>query len=200
MRTGRIVLTVTLVFGAAAVGLSQKTAAGMVACWNRYGEVIYAAATRHAVPPALALSVAYWESGCDPTRTRYEPHVALWPSVRSHPPAERKFRATSFGLFQVLGVTARSMGYTGTPEQFRQPAINAEYGIRYLAAKHQQYGNWSDALAAYNGGHGAVLRRHHIGTYGLSVEKYVRGVLALKRLYAEPIIGAWRAQVEEGAR
>lgn len=183
-----VVLTVALVFGGAVA--NKRIAEGMVRCYNKYGQIIEVASRRYGVPSSLSLSVAYWESSCRPDAQRYEPHVALWPSVRNAPPAERRFRATSFGIFQVLGVTARGMGYTGTPQQFQRPEINAEYGIRYLGGRYREWGNWNDALAAYNGGRGAVLRKRRIGTYGPQVEAYVRGVQALDRIYARRIIEA----------
>lgn len=186
MKHKAIVLTVALVFGG--IVSNQRIADGMVKCYNKYGQILEATSQRHGVPPSLALSVAYWESGCRADAQRYEPHVALWPSVKNAPAAERRWLASSYGLFQVLGVTARGLGFTGTPEEFQRPEVNTEYGIRYLGGRYREWGSWEAALAAYNGGRGAILRKRRIGTYGPQVEAYVRGVQALERIYAKRII------------
>lgn len=194
-QAARVVLVAATIFAGMA-GINTRTAGAMTACWNKHGAHIDTLAQQHKVSQALILSLVYWESGCRENSVRFEPHVYNWPAVvrmAGGNNAERRFLASSYGLAQVLGVTARGMGYKGTPEEFG--AASLEYGVRYLAGKLKQYGNENDALAAYNGGHGAILRKQRIGIYGVSVEAYVRGVLALRRVYATPILTAWAREV-----
>lgn len=73
--------------------------------------------------------------------------------------------STSYGLAQVLGVTAYSVGFKGqTADLLNDPALSLEMGARYWL---QRYNRWKStgktqaerdqlALIAYNGGDGAV--------------------------------------------
>lgn len=190
-RTIAVVLTAASIF-AGASGINWRTANGMTACWNSYGPQIDILAQRHQVSQSLAVSLVYWESGCRESAVRFEPGVYRWPAVirmAKGNDAERRFLSSSFGLAQVLGVTARGMGYAGGHEEFKIRSL--EYGMRYLAGKHRQYGNWDDALRAYNGGHGAVVRRK------ARVEAYVVGVNALRERYGKKIVSEWLKRIKE---
>jgi len=89
--------------------------------------------------------------------------------------------AMSWGLLQVMGATAREMGFEGKylSQLCAEPALGLFFGIKYL--RHQKErgdGTWSQALAAYNGGLGgnrtAPYRR----------QEYVDGVIRRARKYA----------------
>jgi soluble lytic murein transglycosylase-like protein len=180
-------------------GSNASIARNMEACWKRYAQPIDALAQRHAVSQATTLALIYHESGCARNAARYEPGVARWPEVirrAAGDPDELRFLSSSWGVAQVLGITARGMGYTGGHEEFKDRSL--EYGLRYLSGKYRQWGNWNDALAAYNGGDGAVRRHRRLRTYGLQVDRYVLSINVLRRLYALPIVEAWRKQ--EAAR
>lgn len=56
------------------------------------------------------------------------------------------------GLFQLTATTARGLGVTNVWD----PAQNANGGCKYLAQQYKKFGNWPQALAAYNVGAGAV--------------------------------------------
>lgn len=64
--------------------------------------------------------------------------------------------AISFGLLQVMGVTAREMGFTNKYlSQLSDPSLGLYYGVKYLLhQKSRGDGSWAQALAAYNGGVG----------------------------------------------
>jgi len=59
---------------------------------------------------------------------------------------------TSWGLLQVMGGTAREMGFSGYFPELCLPSVGIHYGCRYLAQKLRKYGNYLDAVAAYNAG------------------------------------------------
>ena len=67
-------------------------------------------AARHGVPAALVHRVVQRESD-------YRPEARNGPY---------------WGLMQLLPETARTMGHRGPPETLLDPAINLEYGVRYL--------------------------------------------------------------------
>lgn len=75
-----------------------------------------AAAVAHNLPPALVCAVAEWESGgWQPFAMRYEPAFERRydPVDATKQPTEHYARAVSWGLMQVMGETARELGFTG---------------------------------------------------------------------------------------
>jgi hypothetical protein len=104
------------------------------------------------VPPALALAVAQQESSFNPSAV--SPKGAV-------------------GLFQLMPATAASLGVTDSTD----PVQNAQGGISYLAQLYSQFGNWVDALTAYNWG------PTNVSNYGssaapASTQQYVSTILA----------------------
>lgn len=69
-------------------------------------------------------------------------------------------RAASFGLMQIMYPTA--MRVLGTkklnPFTLYNPELNISIGTKFLADLYSKYGNWKDALAAYNAGTPASVR------------------------------------------
>ena len=126
-----------------------------------------AAAFRHKLDPALVCAIAHHESaGWQTWASRYEPAFYKRYIENLQPPAfkrfgrfiseetERKDRATSFGLMQVMGQVARERGFTGEwLTELMDPQVGLEYGCRQLARKLANANNDRDkALLAYNGG------------------------------------------------
>ena len=127
------------------------------------------AATRHGLPPSLVAAMAQVESEGNPWATRYEPgfytrYVEKNPDVKAVSPCsldtERRLRATSFGLLQVMGQVARERGFKGAYlTQLCDPATGLDIGCKHLAAfaaRFKEPFGWSAVCAAYNGGAGAV--------------------------------------------
>lgn len=127
--------------------------------------LIESAAARHGLPVRLVEAVVGVESGGNTWSIRYEPafyerYVRQDKTVRAKAPCsldtERKSRATSWGLMQVMGATARGLGFDGAfLSELTDPAVGLEYGCRLLArlgerckASH----GWPGAVAAYNAG------------------------------------------------
>jgi len=65
-------------------------------------------------------------------------------------------RATSWGLLQVMGATARQYGFRGWFPELCEAAVGLEFGCRYLADLRRQYGSegWPVVVRAYNAGPG----------------------------------------------
>ena len=96
--------------------------------------IVHAAARRHGLSPALAMSVARSES-----------------SFRAHVIS----RTGAMGVMQLMPDTASALG-VGDPFD---PEQNADGGVRYLQRLLARYGgNRARALAAYNAGPGRVRR------------------------------------------
>jgi len=79
------------------------------------------------VPPALAVQIASQESSFNPDATSNK---------------------GAMGLFQLMPATAASLGVTDPYD----PVQNTQGGITYLSQLFNQFGNWWDALIAYNWG------------------------------------------------
>lgn len=65
--------------------------------------------------------------------------------------------ASSYGLMQVLWITAGDHGFTGEPELLFIPWVNLEWGCTILGELLDwTHGDYTKAFCAYNGGKGAV--------------------------------------------
>lgn len=112
-------------------------------------------ADKYAVDPALFCALIRHESSWDPRATRYEP--AFYDRYISHMAMltvdEKRLRATSLGLCQVMGQVAREQGYTGQLEGLFDPETNMEHGAKKLArCLKRATGDVREALLLYNGG------------------------------------------------
>jgi len=107
------------------------------------------ASNKYGVPLHVSLAVVKVESN-------------FTPSAVSHKGAS--------GLYQLMPRTAQGLGVNDVFD-IRQ---NANGGNKYLAALYRKYGNWDDALAAYNWGPGNLDSDKPIPT---SVNTYVNKVM-----------------------
>lgn len=111
-------------------------------------EQIWQISRSYATDPLLILAVVAQES-------------------RGNPNARGRMRSGEFsgalGLMQVKLETAQSMSArfgirVETEEDLLRPEINVTVGTAYLIRLIAKYGNWKEALMAYNLGHSAVDR------------------------------------------
>lgn len=87
---------------------------------------------------------------------------------------EKNSQAISYGLFQLLGRTARSapLKFLGPLPYLYDVETNLIWGMRYLAYIKTRYSKLEDIISAYNGGSALKLDD---GTY--KNQMYVNGVL-----------------------
>lgn len=107
-----------------------------------YMGMIEQAANTYGVPQDVLLAVAQTESG-------FKPDAKSATGVR--------------GLMQVTQDTYRGLGFTGDRAD---PTNSINAGAKLLNQLYKQYGNWDDALAAYNGGADGV-RGMRTGNWGI---------------------------------
>jgi len=119
--------------------------------------LITSLAPNYGVPVSLALAVAQAESSLNPG--------AISPKG-------------AIGLFQLMPATAASLGVDPTNE-----TQNVEGGLTYLQQLYGQYGNWTQALEAYNWGPGKVSSGAAVPS---SVQSYASGILAAAGLSDTP--------------
>lgn len=146
------------------------------------GDLIQNECTKYKVPVPIAASVVWQESKGESKATRFELkffNTRLLLKTRSQlagyvPPqnpanprnfvsliTEKQKRATSYGVFQVLGETARSvLRYDGTfLQDISFPELNVSLGVKYLHLMHTKYAlgvkddlsSWGTPLRYYNG-------------------------------------------------
>ena len=127
---------------------------GTAAPQTAYGDLIFAAARKYKINPALVAAVIRAESAFQPR--------ALSPKGAR-------------GLMQLMPATAKRYGVR-TAELF-QPARNIEAGVRYLAFLAERFhGDLPKILAGYNAGEGSVDRYGGVPPYR-ETQGYVRRIL-----------------------
>lgn len=137
---------------------------------DKMKELIERAASNYGIPALLVASIAEVESNSNPWSTRYEPHFNyLYKpeefSIRGIPTVEteKQMQKMSWGLMQVMGATAREMGFKGRfLAELCDPSLSLEYGCRYLKRQYGRYNDWNHAIAAYNAG---SARKREDGTF-----------------------------------
>lgn len=117
-----------------------------------FQEKLAAAAARHGLPLPLVLAVARGESFFDPNAVSHKGAV---------------------GIMQVMPSTAAGLGVD--PAKLKDPGVNIEAGVRYLAERYQDFQDPYLALGAYYCGPGGV-RAAADGAAGLrqDCDDYVR--------------------------
>jgi len=110
------------------------------------------------LPISIVAGIVCQESsGWTNRKPRYEPgffqrYILKIPGLGTE---ERKGRATSWGPMQVMGQTAREMGYTAPFQNMLVLEIGLYWGCRYLkrlkARYFDEYG-WEGVIAAFNAG------------------------------------------------
>ena len=124
---------------------------------------VQVAAKGHGVPADVLAGLVAQESGGDMWAVRAEP-LYRWlvgddpGEVLVKPPISTKAtefycQRISWGLCQIMGATARCMGFRGWFTELCEPAVGLNYGAKFLAwCLKRQRGNVFDALQRYNGG------------------------------------------------
>lgn len=112
------------------------------------------AATNHNLDPALVMAVVEQESNWNPWAIRYEPAFYERYTKPMHlTDTEEYSRAISWGLMQIMGETARELGYKGPIAKLCEPDIGLDWGCLLLANKMKAKGDdLVESLLAYNGG------------------------------------------------
>jgi soluble lytic murein transglycosylase-like protein len=126
-----------------------------------YRRWIEESAAVNGLKPSLLAALLLQESRGNPAATRYEDKATWVLRSAALNPARKagwsdRELMTSYGLGQVMGSTAWSLGYRGKPSGLLEPKTSVEYAARYLGRRLREHKTPLLALVAYNGGIGAV--------------------------------------------
>lgn len=107
----------------------------------------------------LLAAIVQTESAGVPARVRYEGHYRWLVDPPHHAErlgitadTETVLQRCSWGLMQVMGATAREMGFDRHLPELCDPALGLLYGGLYFKRQFARYKNIQDAIAAYNAG------------------------------------------------
>ena len=117
------------------------------------------AADLHELSPWLVAAVVMTESGGNTFATRYEPQyrwvtddaAKIAKRLGISHETERQQQMTSWGLMQVMGGTARYLGFDGHLSELTIPDVGLDFGCRYLKSKTKNV-SVEAGLSAYNSG------------------------------------------------
>ncbi|WOC16988.1 hypothetical protein MP213Fo_24880 [Pseudochrobactrum sp. MP213Fo] len=118
-----------------------------------FSNIIARYASSYGVPLSLAHAVVRHESN-------YQPNV--------------RGQAGEIGLMQIKLGTARGLGYTGSAKGLYDPAVNVQFGMKYLAqAQKLGGGSTCGTILKYNAGHGAKRMNPTSARYCSNVKTYM---------------------------
>lgn len=122
-------------------------------------KIIEQKAAEFEIDPDLIESCVIHESSGNPQATRYEPafynnYIQPMVSKGIVTPEEGKNRATSWGLMQIMGETAREYGFKGEFVDLFDPATGLQWALLYFKHQLTRYKDQGEdyAIAAYNAG------------------------------------------------
>lgn len=118
--------------------------------------------------PSLVCAVCARESSWNPDATRYEAgfYSRYISSMKGLSDEEKTLRATSFGLMQIMGQTAREQGFDGNLETLFEPVNSLTQGCKKLrSCLARESNDVQAALLRYNGGgatdYPALVMKHY---------------------------------------
>ena len=129
-------------------------------------KLIVEAAKQTGISPNLLAAVIHQESGGQIYAVRYEQGFfdkyvkqKTRHTLQGHIPTqcsldtERRLRATSFGLMQIMGQVVRERGFKGEfLTELLDPAVNIRWGSEFLQTLLLKYDSTEKALLRWNGG------------------------------------------------
>lgn len=145
-------------------------------------QLIRNAATNHVLDYRLVGAIVQMESGGIPYRTRYEKAWGNFLTPDTYAKmlgitrdTEAMAQAHSYGLMQIMGATARGLGFKGYLSSIVLSDIGLDWGCRYLAIQFDRFKkDIHQTISSYNAG--TPSYDHISGKF--QNQSYVDGVMA----------------------
>lgn len=140
------------------------------------------------IDPKLVTAIVGIESSFDPRISKFEPGVkperaALFTGfLHVDQETEENGQRVSYGLMQILGLTARNLGFSKHFIELYEPDTNLFWGCKLLQQLTRRFEEEDEVIAAYNDGN---ARRTQDGTF--VVQGYVDKVKNYRRKMKIPI-------------
>lgn len=154
---------------------------------DQWNDLIIKSAEQFRLDANLIRAIIAIESSGDPQAKRFEPrwqyfnHVQTWADHLNIPRLEEeRMQATSLGLMQVMGASARDMGFTDHLKMLFVPEIGVFYGCKKLAKLFERYHTEEDVVSAYNQGNNRMINEMYANQR--YVDKVYRYLRDLRRL------------------
>jgi soluble lytic murein transglycosylase-like protein len=114
---------------------------------------------RRRLDPHLIAAIIAVESSWNPWAVRYEPDFRYFDSPAKWAKfnhitvdTEIQLQKQSFGLMQIMGGSARSIGFTGPLTMLLDPVGNVVWGCEFFEKRCSLYSTRESQIAAYNAG------------------------------------------------
>ena len=111
----------------------------------------------YSLPPPLIKSIIQVESSGNTYAVRYEPHFRWLYNVEDYTSGlqtestEKEMQKTSWGLMQIMGATAREIGFDGAYlSELINPETNIKYGCKYLAGLRDRFEHLENSVAIFD--------------------------------------------------
>lgn len=138
------------------------------------------------IPPELVLAMIEVESGGEAHAVRICPTYAYTVPQARRPgncnlDTELYMQRTSWGLMQIMGATARGIGFEGWLPELCNPVLNVQVGVGHLGNLMSRYGKkfgLAGVVAAYNAGaprtraDGRFVNQAYVDKVMKGMEKY----------------------------
>jgi soluble lytic murein transglycosylase-like protein len=127
---------------------------------QEHREIVSGVCKNLGVDADLMCAIFTVESAWDPYAVRFEPIF----NISRHPAekyakklgitaeTERTLARCSWGLGQVMGTTARHLGFDGPLPMLCDPYTGATWAVRYMLRLQKRFPDRNDQIAAYNAG------------------------------------------------
>jgi hypothetical protein len=126
---------------------------------DKKSKVFLDACKKHGADPLIISGIITVESTWNPWAYRLEPTFHWTLRVKEFASAEhfteaseRALQKSSFGLMQLMGGTARTLGFNGYLPELFDPEKNLNWGLKLWSRLRLRYPSVEDAIAAYNAG------------------------------------------------
>jgi soluble lytic murein transglycosylase-like protein len=128
--------------------------------WSIPPKLVIDIATAHNLDPKLVMAIVQQESTGQTCATRHEkgypylhrPADYFQNMVGQDYNNEVRNQETSWGPMQIMGATARWLGFNGEMAELCKPSIGIRYGCKYVRWQMNRYEKTIDVVAAYNAG------------------------------------------------
>ena len=122
-------------------------------------DLVTSKASQYGIELSLLKAFIQVESAWNPKAFRFEPNYKWFnePALFAGKlgltvESEKNAQMTSWGLIQIMGSTARDMGFQGYLPELIDPEIGLDCGCKFLKHLKKKYTRKTDIISAYNAG------------------------------------------------